>query len=203
MTYLKPLTASLLIHLSVFLAGYYALHWWKHSGFNVMDIDLTSSELMLRPSKTQPANPRPLPVVTEWYMGDVIKRAAIPVKITQTAEPVQEPVLSCPPPCPQTASDWASTASTSKRPVWVEGLITEDDYPQDARAQGREGRVKVEIYIDAQGTVRDVRVIQSSDERFTAVVREKLAGARFEPALDTQGRPVAVRMAVPIVFQLH
>jgi TonB family protein len=63
--------------------------------------------------------------------------------------------------------------------------------------------VKVDVFIDAQGTVRDVRVISSSDTRFSDVVVRKLKNAKFEPALDGAGNPMAVHMEMPIVFKLH
>jgi TonB family protein len=204
MRVIKGFVASILMHVFIFLAGYYMIIWWKNSSYSAIDIDLSSSTLMLRPSKAVNKAIQPEIINQEWYYSAVNKLAVIPVKITATAAAAEEPVVShCPPPCPENPLDWANAGSTSRRPVWVEGLITESDYPKEARAQGVEGVVKVEIFIDAAGMVRDARVIKSSNDRFSAVVIDKLKNARFEPALDRSGRPIAVHMAIPIVFELH
>jgi len=203
MRVIKGFVASILIHVVIFLTGYYMIIWWKNSNFPAIDIDLSSSTLMLRPSKAANKAIQPEIINREWYFSTANKLAVIPVKITVTAVAEEPAVSQCPPPCPENPSDWANAGSTSRRPVWVDGLITESDYPKEARAQGVEGVVKVEIFIDAAGIVRDARVIKSSNDRFSAVVIDKLKNARFEPALDRSGRPIAVHMAIPIVFELH
>ena len=196
----KSFIASIMIHAFIFAACYYMIIWWKNSSFSAIDIDLSSSSLMLRPSKTvhkfmQAETDR------DWYMSSGRKLAAVPVKTTITAAAEQPAVSPCPPPCPDNPADWAAAGSTSRKPVWAGGFITEDDYPQDARAQGLEGVVKVEILIDASGIVRGVQLIQSSNAKFSAVVLEKLKKAKFDPALDRSGKPIAVHMAIPIVIQ--
>lgn len=203
MRVLKGFAASILIHMFIFVAGYFAITWWKASSFAAVDIDLSSSTLMLRPSKQ--ANKPAVPVVSvqDWYIGKVNQTAAAPLKVTIAAAEEVPVVSTCPPPCPDNPADWAAAGSASRRPVWAQGFITEDDYPKETRAQGVEGVVKVDVFIDAEGKVRDVRVIQSDNPRFTDVVVDKLKKARFEPALDSTGRPIAVRMAVPIVFELR
>jgi TonB family protein len=200
----RGFVVSILLHILIFTSGYYMLMWWKNSRFSDINIDLTSSSLMLRPAR--PTNKKVQPEYTqqEWFIGAGSRLAAVPVKVTVVAAAAEEPeVARCPAPCPDIATDWVPEGATSRRPVWVDGAITEDDYPKDARAQGLEGRVRVEIFIDAAGKVRNARVIQSSNEKFSAVVLEKLKKSRFEPALDKSGRPIAVHMAIPIVFELH
>jgi TonB family protein len=198
----KSFIVSILIHAFIFSAGYYMIIWWRNSSFSAINIDLSSSSLMLRPSKTVS---RVVQAETgrDWYMNSGRKLAAVPVKVTMTAAADEPAVPACPPPCPDNLADWAAAGSTSRKPVWAEGFITEEDYPQDARAQGLEGVVKVEILIDAAGIVRGVQLIQSSNAKFSNVVLEKLKKAKFDPALDRSGRPIAVHMAIPIVFKLH
>jgi TonB family protein len=203
MRILKGFTASILIHVFIFFSCYYMIMWWKNSNFAAVDIDLTSSTLLLRPLKSANKVLQPAVTLEEWFFNDSKTLAAGPRNVSKTAA-VEEPAVSnCPAPCPDNPSDWASAGATSRRPVWTDGLITEDDYPKDARAQGKEGVVKVDIYIDSTGFVRDARIISSSDARFTGVVMDKLKKAKFDPALDRSGKPISVHMAVPIVFELH
>ncbi len=203
MRLLKGFTASILIHVFIFLSCYYMIIWWKNSDLSAVDIDLTSSTLMLRPSKATAKSAQPEITVQDWYLSDSKQLPPKPVLTSQTEAAEQPAIAECPAPCPDNTSDWATAGSTTRRPVWSEGFITEDDYPKEARAQGREGKVKVEVFIDATGRVRDARVIESTDGRFTAVVLDKLKKAKFEPALDKSGNPVAVHMAMPIVFELR
>jgi TonB family protein len=200
---IKSITASILIHLFIFMSCYYGIIWWKNSSFSAIDIDLSGSTLMLRPANTKKKAVVPQVQAQDWYFNTGSKLAVATVKVTIAAAAEEPAAVQCPPPCPDIPSDWAASGNTSRRPVWSEGFITEDDYPKETRAQGKEGVVKVEIYIDATGVVRDARVIQSSDPRFTEVVMNKLKKAKFEPALDKAGRPIAVHMAIPIVFELH
>jgi TonB family protein len=203
MRILKGFAASIMIHLFIFLSCYMALMWWKNSSFAAIDIDLSTSTLMLRPSQQANKPVQPAITVKDWYIGKVVNPPIAAKRVTATPETEEAAVSTCPPPCPDNPNDWVAAGSASRRPVWAQGFITEDDYPKEARAQGVEGVVKVDVFIDAQGKVRDVRVIQSANPRFTDVVVEKLKKARFEPALDSAGRPIAVHMAVPIVFELR
>jgi len=177
--------------------------WWKNSSFSAINIDLSGSSLLLRPSKNINKNLKLVNPDPDWFISENGKFAALPVKTTVTAAPVEPAAPPCPAPCPDNPADWSSVGATSRRPVWLDGLIEESDYPKELRAQGKEGRVKVEVYIDASGTVRDVHVIDSNDSRFTAVVTDKLKKAKFSPAMDKDGKPIAVHMAIPIIFELH
>jgi TonB family protein len=202
----KGFVASVMIHLFFFTSCYLLVIWWKNSPFSAVDIDLRGSSLLLRPAKPVLASKPAVTKDEEWYISGSTKLAAAPVKVTFSAAPAAHEApaeAACPPPCPSNPSDWAAVGSASRRPAWVEGLISEDDYPKDARAQGLEGTVKVDVFIDTHGTVRDVRVISSSDTRFSDVVVRKLKSAKFEPALDGAGNPMAVHMAMPIAFKLH
>jgi TonB family protein len=202
MKFYKYLAVSAVAHLVFFALFYSLILVWKNSSLSAIDIDLTGSSLLLRPFKSMEKTPATYNPANDWFVGAAVKRAVV-LQLTKTAVPEDKSVYECPPPCPQNPSDWADSGSLSRRPVWAQGMITEDDYPQDVRQQGKEGSVKVEVLIDAEGLVRDVKVLQSNDSRFTALVTEKLKKAKFEPALDKSGRPAAVRMVLPIVFELR
>ncbi len=198
MKFYKYFAISALGHIVFFALFYSLILLWKHSAMPVMDIDLTGSSLLLRPLKNIEKKPLLYNEKNDWFIGKAVKQA-VPKKTPVVAE---EKPAECPPPCPDNPGDWIETGSLSRRPVWAEGMIIESDYPQDARRQGKEGRVLAEVFIDAGGKVRDVKIIESNDSRFTALVVEKLTNAKFEPALDKSGRPSAVRMILPVVFEL-
>jgi len=94
-------------------------------------------------------------------------------------------------------------AAASRIPVWSEGMITEEDYPAEARAQGKEGKVVASVCIDASGRVNEVDIVEGDDPDFIQLVLRRLKMARFRPGLDHDGHPIAVRMTIPVVFQLN
>ncbi len=74
-------------------------------------------------------------------------------------------------------------------------------YPQQAIAQGLRGIVIVEVVIDPRGAVSSVAIVRSVpglDEAAIAAARQW----RYEP-VKVDGRPVSVRLTVPVIFSLE
>jgi len=72
-------------------------------------------------------------------------------------------------------------------------------YPHAAGADAREGEVFVEFMVDETGSVRDARVVRSSNRIFEEPTLRAVERWRFEPGRKN-GRVVRFRMAVPVVF---
>lgn len=76
------------------------------------------------------------------------------------------------------------------------------DYPSQARRMGIEGRVYVQFVVDKDGTVTEVKAVKGigagCDEEAERVLRE---APKFKPGKQ-RGRPVKVRMVLPIIFKL-
>ena len=73
-------------------------------------------------------------------------------------------------------------------------------YPERARKKGISGDVLLSLLIDATGSVGEVRVVESSpagvfDEAAVSAVKRW----RFQPAMY-EGRPVAIRVTLPLSF---
>lgn len=81
-------------------------------------------------------------------------------------------------------------------------IMEEIKYPVEARQKGITGRVDVQFVIDKDGSITDVKAVNGlaggCDIEAERVVRSMPA---FIPA-SQQGKPVKVRMLVPIVFML-
>lgn len=76
------------------------------------------------------------------------------------------------------------------------------EYPTRAKADGVEGRVVVSLLIDENGSVREVRVLESTPEGvFEEVAAEGVREWRFEPA-RYQGEAVRVWARQTIRFDL-
>ncbi|NKE71729.1 energy transducer TonB [Candidatus Manganitrophus noduliformans] len=101
------------------------------------------------------------------------------------------------------AGRYLSAAQVAKLPQWVDNLITPRDYPRSARRRGKDGRVLLSVFIDAAGRVRDVRLLQGSDEALNEVALRKVREAVFTPAYNREGEPVACKVTLPIRFHLQ
>jgi TonB family protein len=75
-------------------------------------------------------------------------------------------------------------------------------YPEGARADSVEGRVHVEFVVGSDGVVRDMRVVQSPDERLSQAALDAMQHARFTPGRQ-RGVAVPVRLTLPITFRLN
>jgi protein TonB len=74
-------------------------------------------------------------------------------------------------------------------------------YPESKREAGTEGRVRVEIRVDATGAVTEARVLQSLSPEFDAAALEAARQGRFASATRC-GEPVASTFVISIRFQL-
>jgi protein TonB len=74
-------------------------------------------------------------------------------------------------------------------------------FPTEAKNQGRTGEVDVEFIVDESGSVREPRVVKSTDSIFDEPTLRAVAKWRFEPG-RAKGRIVRFRMAVPVVFNI-
>lgn len=76
-------------------------------------------------------------------------------------------------------------------------------YPRLAKRQGIEGRVITQFVVDKDGSLTDIKILKGigggCDEEAIRVLQ---AAAKWSPGKQ-RGRPVKVRMIIPIVFQLN
>ena len=75
------------------------------------------------------------------------------------------------------------------------------EYPDLARQAGVEGTVRLLVFVGVDGRVREAKVV-ASVPLLDAAALEAIRRWTFTPAL-ANGHPVAVWVAVPVVFRLH
>jgi protein TonB len=95
----------------------------------------------------------------------------------------------------------AAEVSTLPEPVQVE--LPRSEYPPNALRAGIEGAVKLRLVIDAEGNVREARVV--SDPGYglgPAAARAAKRWFRFRPARK-DGAPVAVEIPFTVRFVLE
>ncbi len=78
----------------------------------------------------------------------------------------------------------------------------EPEYPATMRAQGIEGRVRLEVLIDNKGNIRKVTVLESAGEQFDQAAIQALENSRFTPG-QMDGKPVAALLRIPVSFSLR
>jgi TonB family protein len=208
MKFFKGFILSILIHGLLLSGGFGYIAWKNAQAGSVMEIDLKHSSLLFRPhnavGQVRAIPPEP------WYLttGKKPVSAAPLAKVPVPVEPPEEqttgtenPIGNGPPGPP--AENWVPAAAAARIPEWMEGMITEDDYPAAARKQGKEGRVVATIVVDAAGHVQEVEITEGSYPEFNQLVMERLKKSRFQPGRDQNDRAIAVRMSIPIAFELH
>lgn len=95
-----------------------------------------------------------------------------------------------------------ASVETMPRPVNAAELraALEAGYPAELRAAGRQGTVMVALVVSPEGETRDVRIVSSTDAAFDSATVAAVRVLRFTPAA-VAGRPVAVRVELPIQWQ--
>jgi len=76
-------------------------------------------------------------------------------------------------------------------------------YPEEARAEGLQGRTILQFVVDENGAVTRPAVVRSSDHKILDdAALEALEKTPFSPGVQN-GRNVKVQMTLPIVFRLN
>ena len=92
-------------------------------------------------------------------------------------------------------------SGTTRGPRIVDG--EKPDYPSNARAKGWEGTVRIQILVNTEGRVEDLRIVASSGyAELDAAARQAVQSWRFSPALQN-GSPVSAWATLPVVFDLR
>jgi TonB family protein len=125
--------------------------------------------------------------------GRVVQVAIdVPVEFSHAAQP---PVTL------HIAGDVYGEDDVEERPHFIAGPPV--TYPAQLLLAGISGRVVVEAVIDTTGRVEEgsIRVIESTDPRFSEAAKSYAGGARFAPG-RVAGRAVRVRFQIPVDFRL-
>lgn len=132
---------------------------------------------------------------------------ATPVAETKEGvEKQEDQEAPCPEPCLKAGGGegaYIAASQTFRKPRWIGNLITSRDYPLVAMREGKDGRVVLSVLIDAEGRVRDARLLQGSYGVLNEVALRKVREAVFSPAYDESNRPIPCKVRLPIKFELR
>jgi protein TonB len=110
-----------------------------------------------------------------------------------------------PPPVAERPSSDEVFVVTETPPVLMgglSGLMQKISYPEIARKAGIEGRVFLQFIVEKDGTTSNIAVIRGIGAGCDEEAVRAVEGARFRPGKQ-RGRPVRVKMSLPVTFRLH
>ncbi|MCU0343076.1 MAG: energy transducer TonB [Ignavibacterium sp.] len=83
----------------------------------------------------------------------------------------------------------------------LESILKNVYYTEFARRAEIEGRVSIGFVVNKQGEVEDAKVLKGISEDLDLIALNAVKKAKFTPGLQ-RGKPVKVKMVVPILFKL-
>lgn len=76
-------------------------------------------------------------------------------------------------------------------------------YPREALNAGEQGIMRMRVTVSAEGMVEDCTILKATDtERLESPACKAMLGARFEPALDAEGKPMRSYFAESIIYRI-
>jgi periplasmic protein TonB len=126
------------------------------------------------------------------------------------AVPVGESLAASKEPAPAKRVAEAKTLVEPKKPASVCDeaaskpkplVMNRPEYTEEARAAAIEGKVRVELTVDATGAVKNVKVLESLGHGLDEAALRAVQAASFEPAQQC-GKPVSATFVVSIRFSL-
>jgi protein TonB len=153
--------------------------------------------------------PPPPPPVREEPQENAVESIAENMIATETVpdQVVVAPGTLTGPPAQYTygeTENYLPMHKISIAPVFSEREIAQAIvYPPIALRSGLEGTVYLELFIDRQGTVQQIRILKEdpADKGFGAAAVRAFTGLRCKPA-EANGEPVAVRYRYPVRFSI-
>ncbi|MEX0822095.1 MAG: TonB family protein [Rhodothermales bacterium] len=199
---------GLVVALGVLIVGF-RVDWSSNSDFKIdmpEQEQITMEEVQQTTQIEQPPPPPKPPVPVEVPNDEVLEDVALDLDASLDLD---APVAAAPPPPPPVEEEEEEEPEifviVEQMPELIGGLNSIQSkikYPEIAKKAGVEGRVIVQFVVDEQGNVQDPVVVRGigagCDEEAVRAVRQ----ATFTPG-QQRGRPVKVKMSLPITFRLN
>jgi protein TonB len=149
-----------------------------------------------------PPPPRP-PVPVEVPNDEIIEDEIVNLD----ADLDMDAPLDMPPPPPpeeeETEEDiFVVAEKMPKLQGGMQSLHNQIEYPEIARKAGVEGRVIIQFVVSERGQVTNPRILRGIGAQCDQEALRVVKNAEFSPGIQ-RGRPVKVKMTLPIVFKLQ
>lgn len=153
----------------------------------------------------QPPPPPKPPVPVEVPNDEVLEDVALDLDASLDLD---APVDNTPPPPPPTEEEVEEEPEifviVEKMPDLIgglQGIQSKIRYPDIAKKAGVEGRVIVQFVVDEAGNVTDPVVVRGIGGGCDQEAVRAVSQAKFTPG-EQRGKPVKVKMSLPITFRL-
>lgn len=159
---------------------------------DVEDIDITKQE------NRPPPPPRPA-IPIESPSDEALDDVPIMSSELEVAKEV------APPPKPQETEEETYFVAVEELPEPIGGIAGIQSlvvYPEIARRAGVEGTVYVEAYVDEGGIVTKTMIVKGIGAGCDEAAATAVSKTKFKPGKQ-RGKPVKVRMSIPIRFRLQ
>lgn len=88
----------------------------------------------------------------------------------------------------------------------IHAVALQTNYPQEASDKEIQGRVLVEVTVDAKGKITDAKIKQGvhellDKEAMKAIDKVRASGTKFK-LTTSEGQPIASTLVVPVDFRL-
>lgn len=153
--------------------------------------------------ETPPPPPKP-PVPVEVPDDEILENDELDLDASLD---IDEPLADLPPPPPAEEEEEPEPdifVVVEDMPVLkggIEGLHKKITYPPIAKKAGVEGRVTVQFVVDEQGNVQDAEILRGIGAGCDEEALRAVTSSTFEPGRQ-RGKPVKVRMTLPVTFKL-
>ncbi|MEQ9426569.1 MAG: energy transducer TonB [Cyclobacteriaceae bacterium] len=201
------LTVSLLLVITAF-------EWKFYDDGSLVDlgqVDDNFEDLMEIPPTEQPPPPPPkiqLPQIIEVPDEEEIEEEIeVELDVEITEETVIEDIVFEEAPEEEVADEIFTIVEDQPEPKGGMGAFYQYvsknlNYPNQARRMGIEGKVFVQFVVDKDGTLRDVQAVKGIGAGCDEEAVRVISGApKWKPGKQ-RGKPVKVRMILPITFKL-
>jgi len=209
----EALILSIGLHFLLLHAGALTFHFQQK---HIVEIDITNMGHLGMPGPARKAAappPKPVARPKEW-VKPAPDQKVVPAPIPTQAVPAPAPEEPAPAPAATgngTGEYGIGTGDGSETVLSrIPQLLNLSDlrailrryYPEEARSQGREATVVLDIHIDTDGHVASVDIVRSGGTDFDAAACKAAMLLRFTPAFLGSQR-VAVKMRQAIQFKLE
>jgi protein TonB len=159
-------------------------------------------------SKIQKTAPELKPITPEQKPAQTtVTSQPVRTQAQPAQQPSSQPVVNTP--TTQPAQQQTKAAESTPAPMPFVAIESQPEllhreaavYPEIAKKMGLQGRVTVEVTIDAQGKPIQAKVIKSASDIFNEAAIEAVMKYSFKPAMMSTG-PVTAKIMIPIDFRM-
>lgn len=204
--YTLYMEAGLIVTLGILIVAFRA-DWSNKSDFEIVlpeQEQITMEEIQQTQQIEQPPPPPKPPVPVEVPNDEILEDDILDLDASLDLDAPAAALPPPPPPPEEEDEEPEIFVIVEQMPEPIGGIAAiqaEVTYPEIARKAGVEGRVFLQFVVNEQGNVQDVVVSRGigagCDEEAIRAVEQ----AKFTPGKQ-RGKPVKVRMSLPITFKL-